>query len=130
MSIIVAAFVSMIIGFIWYSPKLGFGKAWMQWSGIPSDTPPQDKSTAIKSMLLGFLSQLVMATAIAILIISLEATTPALIARLTLTVWFGFVATIQLGSVLWENRPWKLWVLNSTYWLISIFVMGAIIISF
>ncbi len=33
----IASILPIIIGFIWYSPKLGFGKAWMQATGIKEE---------------------------------------------------------------------------------------------
>jgi hypothetical protein len=41
--------------------------------------------------------------------------------------WLGFVAPVTLGSVLWESKSWKLWSLNTGYYLVALLVMGAII---
>jgi len=35
--ILAATLVPLIVGFVWYSPKIGFGKAWMQATGITMD---------------------------------------------------------------------------------------------
>ena len=41
--------------------------------------------------------------------------------------WLGFVAPVTLGSVLWEGKSPKLWVLNNGYYLVSLIVMGVIL---
>lgn len=43
--------------------------------------------------------------------------------------WLGFVAPVMLGTVLWEGRPWKLFWLQSGYYLVTLMVMGAILAS-
>ena len=41
--------------------------------------------------------------------------------------WLGFIAPVTLGSVLWEGKPWKLWVLNNSYQLLTLLLMGVIL---
>ena len=41
--------------------------------------------------------------------------------------WLGFVAPVTLGSVLWEGRSWKFWILTNGYYLITLVVMGSIL---
>lgn len=40
--------------------------------------------------------------------------------------WLGFIAPVTLGSVLWEGKPWKLWFINSGYYLATFFAMSLI----
>ena len=42
-------------------------------------------------------------------------------------VWVGFIATVMLGSVLWENKPWKLYAINAFHYLVTLLAMGAIL---
>lgn len=125
-AVLVAAIVGMTIGFVWYSPKLGFGKWWMAWNGIPADTPAPEGQG--KLMLGGLVAQIVMAYVLAQLMVMTGSDMLGSAAKLALCIWVGFVATIQLGSVLWENKPCKLWFLNSMYWLVSLVVMAAILV--
>jgi hypothetical protein len=41
--------------------------------------------------------------------------------------WLGFVATTQLSGVLWERKPFKLYAINVSYYLVSFLVMGSIL---
>lgn len=43
--------------------------------------------------------------------------------------WLGFIATVTLGGVLWEGKPWKLWIFNNGYQLISLAVMAVILVK-
>ena len=43
--------------------------------------------------------------------------------------WLGFIAPISIGSVLWEKKSIKLFLLNNVYNLISLGIMSAILIS-
>jgi hypothetical protein len=37
--------------------------------------------------------------------------------------WLGFVSPVTVGSVIYEKKPWTLWLLNHDYWLTSVLVM-------
>ena len=37
MVLLVATFLPLVIGFIWYNPKIGFGNAWMKASGMTEE---------------------------------------------------------------------------------------------
>ncbi|MFI5251002.1 MAG: DUF1761 domain-containing protein [Bacteroidota bacterium] len=41
--------------------------------------------------------------------------------------WLGFIAPVTMTNVIYEKRPWKLWLLDNSFWLISLLVMGAIL---
>ncbi len=41
--------------------------------------------------------------------------------------WLGFVATVTLGSVLYEKRSFSLYALNNGYQLVALVVMGAVL---
>lgn len=43
--------------------------------------------------------------------------------------WIGFVAPVMLGAVLWEQKPFRLYLINSLYWLVSLVVMSVILLS-
>ena len=41
--------------------------------------------------------------------------------------WLGFVATVLMGTVLWEGKSVKLYLINSIYQLINLIIMGIIL---
>src|SRR5436853_5846921 len=42
-------------------------------------------------------------------------------------IWLGFVTTVQLTAKLFENKPTKLYLINTGYQLVCYLVMGAIL---
>ena len=42
--------------------------------------------------------------------------------------WAGLVVTAMVGGVLWEGKPLKLFVLNSSYHLVSMIVAANILV--
>ena len=41
--------------------------------------------------------------------------------------WLGFVAVSTIGTVTFERKPFKLFLLNNGYTLLSLLIMGAIL---
>ncbi len=41
--------------------------------------------------------------------------------------WIGFVAPVSLGIVLWDGKPWKLWMINAGYYLVGLLLIGSIL---
>ena len=130
LAVIGAAIAQMVLGFLWYGPL--FGKPWMALMGI---TP--EKMDAMKQKSMGktyaimtvgaLLMSFVLAHALvfASSYLKAEGVTAGLAAGFWN--WLGFIAPVTIGSVLWEGKPWKLWVLNAGYYLIGLCLMGIIL---
>ena len=124
-AIIVAAIANMVVGYLWYSQML-FGKAWMKMTG-KKDMGKKD--SMLMMMGAGYISSVVMAYVLAIFIQLNGATTPLAGAMAAFWPWLGFVATVTLGSVLWEGKSIQLWVLNAAHYLVGMAVMGAVLVA-
>ena len=129
-AVLVAAVASMVLGALWYGPL--FGKQWMAWSGMTTQNMEAAKAKGMaKSYILMFVGSLLMAFVLqhalvfASTYLKIFGVSAALMGALWN--WLGFIAPVTLGSVLWENKPWKLWVLNNAYYLISLGIMGIIL---
>jgi hypothetical protein len=120
LAILVAAVANMLLGFIWFSPLL-FGEPWQKLSGVK-----KLKSTPA-TFALAFLYSFVMAYVLASLIEYMGAATLVSGVSVGLMAWVGFIATITMGSVLWENRPAQLYLLNNAYYLLGLSMMGGIL---
>jgi hypothetical protein len=48
-------------------------------------------------------------------------------AKLGAGVWLGFVTTVQLTDALFGKKPFKLYLINTGYQLVSFLAMGAIL---
>ena len=123
-AVLVSAIVSYSIGSLWYSPML-FGNVWAYYMGI---TPEKMKGAGMGKIYVGsFIATLVMAYVLAHFIIVGGAGNIASGAEIAFWIWLGFVATIALGSIFWENKAKKLYLINVGYQLVSLTVMGIIL---
>lgn len=123
LAIIIAAVVQMALGFLWYGPL--FGKTWMSLMGItPQGTRPEGMGTTYAWSALG---SLVTAFVLSKVVIAMGAVSIGAGIAVGFWVWLGFVATVTLGSVLYERRSTSLYTLNNGYQLVALAIMGAIL---
>ncbi len=124
-----AAIVQMILGGLWYGPF--FGKSWSALMGFTPETMAAAKKGMARSYVLMFIGALLMAWILAHAIFFATAYLAFYGAAAGIAVgflnWLGFVAPVTLGSVLWEGKPWRLWLLNAGYYLVGLCLMGALI---
>ena len=97
--ILAAGFANVIIGWIWYHPKV-FGTTWMRLSNITPEMAERGK----KRMAVSVLTSFVAAAFMAWVLNSLGAKVGIFdmvgaIVDLALWCWLGFVVPIMLGSV-------------------------------
>ena len=128
LAVLVAAVVSFVIGWVWHSPIL-FGKAWMKLSNMDKKKIEAHKKSGKMgpSLFFQFVATLVTGYVLAYFVGYAGAKTAMDGAVLGFWVWLGFFATTQLGMVLWENKPFKLYLINTLHYLVTLAVMGAIL---
>ena len=127
LAVLVAAVASMALGFAWYSQAL-FGKAWMKAMKISKkDMAKTKKKGCAGQMTIAFIAALVMAYVLSYFIGYAGASTIAAGAQVGFWVWLGFIATVQIGIVLWDKKPMKLFIINTGHYLVNLVVMGAIL---
>ena len=126
-AVLVASVVGFMLGGLWYSNVL-FGKTWITLMGF-TDQKMEDmkKQGLAKNYIAMAIGKLLMAFVLAYAIAHGGITTMLHGAMKGFWVWLGFVAPVMMGSVLWEGKPVKLYVLNVSYYLVSLVVMGAIL---
>jgi len=81
-----------------------------------------------KTYTITFIFELVTAYVLAhfISILAIEGVSAA--SSLVFWAWLGFIVPVMIGSMLWEKKSFKLFVLNATSRLISLFVMGIMLL--
>lgn len=130
-AVLVAGVVGLAIGFLWHGPL--FGKTWMRLMGMNPEDCNKPQPGMWKSLLLAFISTLVMAFALAHALIFAQTYLKVSDANTFLQGgfwnWLGFIAPVTLSAVLWEKRSWKLWCFENAYWLVELLAMGAILVS-
>lgn len=126
LAVLAAAVASMIVGFLWYGPL--FGKMWIKLMNFDKKKMEEAKKKGMgKAYALTFLTSLIMSYVLAHFVDYLGAKTITDGIILGFWVWIGFLATTQIGSVLWEGKPVKLYLINAMHYLVTLAVMGAIL---
>src|SRR3989344_6144047 len=116
--ILVCAIASMAVGFIWYAPPV-FGNMWMKWTGLDPKKMESGKKKMPVMMIVQFIFAVVLATIMSMMLTETAVATVTEGLSLGFWLWLGFVTTVLIGSVLWEGKPVKLFVLNSAYHLVN-----------
>ncbi len=126
LGILVCAVAAMILGYLWYGPML-FGKRWMKEAKV---SEAQNKKANMTGMyILMFVSALVEAYVLSVIISVFSATT--LMAGFTgaFWIWLGFIATTMIGMVTAEGRSWTYYGIVAGYQLVVLLVMSAILVT-
>lgn len=123
LAVLVGAVVNMALGAYWFSPA-GFGKEWAKLADVSTAAA---KKGATRSYVIAFVAALVSVFVLANVVRLAGAVTWMEGAVVGFWVWLGFVATTQLGSILWEMKAPKLFAINTAYSLVSLLVTGAIL---
>ena len=129
LGIIIAAIAQVIIGSLWYGPF--FGDTWMKLSGIkkPKVITSEIKRKMIGSYIWMFIGAIVMSYVLKIVILQFPFASVAGVSITALIVWLGFIVPVQAGTVLWEGKPFKLYILNITYYLVTMVVSALILLK-
>ena len=126
--ILAAGIVSAVIGFVWYHPRV-FGSAWMRMSNITPEMAERGKKRMPLYAFLAFLASMLAAYVMNYFGIAWGVYDWIGAIELGIWSWIGFVAPAMLGQVLWEQKPFSLYLINAGYWLVS-FVAMAIVLLF
>lgn len=121
-AVLVTAFIPLILGTLWYSSLL-FGKVWMKLEGFQEG---EDKKPMLNKIIISYLTYFLMAYAISILVnyLVVASVLPAL--TLGLVLWLGFAVPAGITNYVWslQEKPWKLYFIQTSYFLVSILLMS------
>lgn len=123
--IMFAAISIMLLGMVWYSPKV-FGKHWMKYAKLDKKDLLHKKKLWM-SFLIGFLSNIIACFVMAVIIYVMYIDKILQGVTIAFLVWLGFVATSTVGTIIWENKSIRLYLLNNAYHLIAYLLIGVIL---
>ncbi len=122
LAVLVAGIVHMGLGAIWY--RL-WQKTWLNLVARPSEN--LEKTNASNSnYAIAMLNALVIAYVLSQVIAAVNPYTFMQSITVGAMCWFGFVATTMLTTTLFANRPKKLFIIDSVYYLLSFIIMSGI----
>src|SRR6476661_8884921 len=131
LAVIVAAIVIFLLGGLWYSPVL-FVKRWIALQGRTEEQMRADAARANMPVMYAsaFVCGLLTAFVLELIIVHLDphlSMTAFHGALLGFVCWLGFAATTSYGTALFSMRPRQLWLIDTTYNLVSFVLAGMIL---
>ena len=124
LAVIVCALILWILGATWYSPLL-FAKKWMALIGITRE--PGKRDGLLLGMTASLFGDVVMSFILANIVLWSGTAGFGKGSVLGVLVWMGFIAAPNLPQGLYEKRPFKLFAINSGYWLLGLFIVGGVL---
>lgn len=129
-AVLASAIVSMIIGFVWYSPMV-LGKPWMKLKGYSESTLKAEQKKMGPLYGLSFLVAIVMAYVLFHVMALSKNFYDYSPIQTGLTSafwsWLGFVMPVQITATIFGDKKWPLLAIDSGYQLASLITMGIVI---
>ena len=111
LTILAAVIIKQILGAFWYSLAL-FGPSWCKLAGV---SEAEMKAGLVKALIPDVIGSALMAFVLVHAVHYAGAHNWAQGAAVGFFNWLGFVAVATLGSVTFEKRPLKLYLINNGY---------------
>jgi hypothetical protein len=126
-AVIVAAVVSFLLGWLWYSPVL-FANTWMKALGkSKEDIMKGGRQAMFKGMSISFLQALIVATAIAHFFNLGGGTTVGMAIETACVCWFAFVVMLDLVTRTYEQSNITLFYIHVGYRLFEFNIIALIL---
>lgn len=122
LAVLVAAVINMVVGALWYS-KAMFAKPWMKLTGKKME----DMNGAASGYAIAMVGALVQAFVMANLVRDVGAATVGAGATLGFLLWLAFTGITSAVTNVFSGNSWKLWQINTGYFLVVLVVNGALL---
>jgi hypothetical protein len=127
LAVLTSGLVIFVLGGLWYSPVL-FAKKWMSLMGKTEAELKADSPGPIPILyLLALVCSLLSAWVLAVLLNHFVNLTPLRGALVGVLCWLGFAGPTSFATALFSGKPKLLWLIDSSYNLISFALAGVIL---
>jgi hypothetical protein len=130
LAILVAAGTYIVLGMLWWSPKL-FGSQWiklMGWGDKSKEEMDKMKKEAKSAYTVSAIMALITALFMAIFLEYLPITTWWCGPLTGIGIWVGFVGPATITNSMYSGKPnHKLWAINFGYHLVGLILIGLIL---
>ncbi|MEQ9403400.1 MAG: DUF1761 domain-containing protein [Cyclobacteriaceae bacterium] len=134
LAVLIAVVATFFFGFIWYTPL--FGKAWAHEMGYDPDMKP-DGGQMAKGMIMMVAGNFFMAWVFAHNLAvwnpetwgqgPIEGSLFTFALSASFFTWLGFFFPVDLGSMAWEKKSFKLFMINTSYHFLALLIAACII---
>ena len=129
LAVLIAAVVSMVLGFLWYGPLLG--KPWMKEKGYTEESLKEEQSKMGMlygvSFVLALLTAYVLSHVMMLSQNTFEYTMVMTGVTSAFFMWIGFVLPVQTTNTIFGEQNWKLLAIDTGYQLCSVLAMGLVL---
>ncbi len=119
LAVLVAAIVHAGIGLLWFMPKF-FGNAWVELTG-------KEMKPASRWIAAGLIGHLVMTVVLAVILKLADVTNIVGGIVIGVIVCIGFVVPLEIGELIWEKIPFKLFMIRVCNQLVGLSIAGSIL---
>jgi len=130
-AVLVATIANFFVGYIWYTPL--FGKTWARENGFDMSGKPAGGVIA-KGMIINVIGNFFLAYVFAHNNMAwsfvpgmAEMSMFMKLFNAVFFTWLGFYLPVDLNTVAWERKSWKLFAINTGYHFVMLLVAGAIL---
>lgn len=125
-AVVVAALSTMIVGSIWYTPKV-FGNYWMRVAKVDDSGDRGAVGPIVTTLIVSFISAWVLAITTQVAWLALDGNYLLMAITTGLMLWAGFTAARFITHDAFEGRPAGLTLLNIAHELVTVLIMALII---
>ncbi len=125
LAILVSALAIFLLGGLWYS--VIFKKPWVALMGIPEEKMKEGSGAMPGLLLMAFLCGLAISYIMAIVINHFAPFSCIRGAMVGTMMWAGFAAPTSFATAIFSMTKKPLWLINSTYNLVSFVMVGMIL---
>ena len=118
-AVLVAGIAHLATGLVWFNPAF-FGKQWVELTR-------QELKPARQWIVAGVVGHQIIAFVLAVLVYLANATTMIEGVVVGLLVWIGFVVTLEIGELIWEKIPFRLFMIRIGNHMVALSIAGAIV---
>jgi hypothetical protein len=125
-AVLVAAVAAFVAGWLYYSPFL-LGNAWLKAIGKTTEQLKEQKNLGKMysiSFILSLLTAYIMFHVMTFSEYYFHYSFVSTGISTAIWMWLGFVMPVQATDVLFSEKSWKLFTINTGYQLVSLLVMG------
>lgn len=114
LAVLAGGIIVMIMGSIWYTPKVFFNTWAREIGKKPEDIKPNPSVFGLM-----FVSALIQSFVLANIDRAFGANTFISGLLLGIMIWFGLIATTMVGNYMFAGRSWKLYGIDAGYYLVT-----------